>query len=751
MFCTVKSLRYVSIIVLLFVCSVIARAGDETSSATLSADEEKALGERLGRSIVYALFDLQSNMGETGCIEGLAQRCPNCGSFHGAQNVAKLIRDERPLEVVGFLIDAETVVIRDPIVPERFIQSVRVRLGKETVPARIAYYGKEKPWLGLHLEKPLKSANPLVFHKKVADPYYFVSVTRPNTRWILSIRPFDSAFVTTEEGRCFRMLSVEGGLVVNREGIAVGFLPTAEVPPDDSWKGSPLESPCLTTDELNSLLANTQTLAERSLLATTLKFRSPKKEMGESWRYRRYSDDDEEDNKTERHTVALVVDAKRILVPIHLSSNVTARLERIEVKTPDGRTLEAKFEASLKDYGAFTAALNESLGKAVKGSDQDVREYRDALLPLIDIRVQGEDRTMYRRYTRFRAFDEGWRGQIYPVAAFQREESPLNFVFNCAGEIISLPMFKRLRAGIDGRSYRSQGDEIQVPVAYVNRVLADLKAQTDPNNIPLSETEENRIAWLGVEIQPLDSELARVNKVSDLTRDGKSGALVSYVYPSSPAARMGIEPGIVLLRVHCAQLPKPYEICEGESERSSWQQDFPWDRYDEIPVEYLSNAPLPWPTVESPFNLALTGIGFGAVCELEYFAEGKTQRKSFTIEQSPPHYNSAPRFKSERLGVTVCDVTFEVRRYFQRVPEDPGVIVSKIEPGQKAAVAGLRPYEIVTHVNGKPVRNVEEFRKLADTDQALKLSVKRMDTGRIVQIKAGTQISPTPAPEAEVE
>ena len=65
----------------------------------------------------------------------------------------------------------------------------------------------------------------------------------------------------------------------------------------------------------------------------------------------------------------------------------------------------------------------------------------------------------------------------------------------------------------------------------------------DPSNVPLTEQEESRLAWVGVELQPLNKELARANNVSKLTRDGQIGALVSYVYPGSPAEKAGVEVG----------------------------------------------------------------------------------------------------------------------------------------------------------------------------------------------------------------
>jgi S1-C subfamily serine protease len=87
------------------------------------------------------------------------------------------------------------------------------------------------------------------------------------------------------------------------------------------------------------------------------------------------------------------------------------------------------------------------------------------------------------------------------------------------------------------------------------------------------------------------------------------------------------------------------------------------------------------------------------------------------------------------LGLTVRNLTYEVRRYFQRSAADPGVIVSKVEPGSKASVSGIKPYEIVTQVNDVPIQSVKEFETLIQDKEELRLSVLRMTLERQVRVK----------------
>ncbi len=165
-------------------------------------------------------------------------------------------------------------------------------------------------------------------------------------------------------------------------------------------------------------------------------------------------------------------------------------------------------------------------------------------------------------------------------------------------------------------------------------------------------------------------------------------------------------------------------------------QAFPWERLDEIREQVFDRIPTPWAPVENAFNRALTDLGFGRKFTLEYVVDGKLASLDLEVSASPVHYESAPRYKAEGIGLTVRDLTYDVRRYTQRKADEPGVVISKIEAGSKASVAGVKPFEIITHVNDQPVANVKEFEAQIGKGGELRLSIKRMAKGRIVTLKA---------------
>jgi S1-C subfamily serine protease len=255
-----------------------------------------------------------------------------------------------------------------------------------------------------------------------------------------------------------------------------------------------------------------------------------------------------------------------------------------------------------------------------------------------------------------------------------------------------------------------------------------------PANVPLDEKREKRMAWMGVMLQKMTTELARANRCSEQTAEGKNGALITLVYPDSPAAKAGIEAGMILLRLDVEGEPKPMTInAEMDEYRSS---PFPWEQLDRVPAEYLDRMPSPWPPVDNSFSRLLASIGFGTRYVAQFFHKGQEFSREFVVVESPPHFDSAARHKSEQLGLTVRDLTFEVRQYMQKKPDDPGVIISKVETGGKAAVAGIKPFEVITHVNGNPVANVNDFTRLAGEGGELNLSVNRMADSRQVRVKA---------------
>lgn len=713
-----------------FAVVVVGCLAVSVRGAGLDTERARTAIEAFRASWVRVEIELRYDKGEGPDISGWGERCPNCGEFHLIARGEELLREERPLESGGLVLSEREVLTSDFMIHPRFVEKIAVRFGDKAVGARVKAYAVDRPLALLELEGTLGGVRPVKFASGAKGPFLAVDYNNLNGEWQLTAAAAGLETMAERDGGLRFQATKARGLAVAADGRAVGVFAGERLPLGDSWQGSPLEWEWVSAADYAALIEKTRRIAEACLVRVRLNLRSPRAGAQDRYLYRRYLyDDEEEGSATEKNVVGVVVAPTQVLILANLDAKTTARLEKITVYDAQGKAHAAVFAGTLSDYGALVARMETPMEPCAVLSTADVRSYVNVLLPAAQVMVQGSNRTAYYQHKRIAQCQVGWRRQIYPQVPVM--ESKDLFLFDRQGRLVAIPVARREKVTEEDRWY--EREKLLTSTAYLARVFGDLQAHIDTGNVPLSEEQENRLAWLGVELQGLNRELARINNVSDLTRDGETGAMVSYVYPGSPAARMGIEAGAILLRVHVEGVAKPLEVKVDEDDL--FMADFPWEDLDEVPAEYLDQIPTPWPGAENAFARALTDAGFGKSCTIEFVAGGEKVVKPFVIEEGPRHYDSAKRYKAEALGLTVRDLTYEVRRFLQRGPDEPGVIVSKVEPGSKAAVAGIKTYEVVTRINDQDVKTVDDFEKLIAGQEELRIALKRMMQGRVVNIK----------------
>lgn len=711
-----------------------------------SPEKLAAVADALAPSIVFVEYVPQYDKGESpGQDRWRAWAAYSRGQQGGAspddwEDWDELIREERPGMRPGFLIAPDLVWTADPMVHPRFIRSITVRSGAASAPARPAAYFVEDDGYLLRLDAPLPGAVPLAFDPGRAGPYLGVTVDRRDGVWTTRAAPLSAGAAVAADGRRFTPGSANM-LVVDLSGGPVTICGRGERAIDGSWKLSPSARSSLTAAQMDEALDRLEDITDRAVLRVRLEFRSPRggTEGGHARTWYAAGDDDET-VATEWNGLGLLVNETRMIVFASLKPRITARLERIKVFTSDGRELSASFAGSLRDWGALLVTLDAPAAGAVTLDTRPVTAHRGRLLLKAEIGVRGETRTAYLGRERVASFYPGFRGELFPYAAPARDEDSesgdsgdgsMNFLFTREGTLVGAAMRRREKVTVENRW--DAGRLLLAPASVVAALVRD-PAAVDPDNTPLSEDDENRLAWLGVEMQPMEPELARANGVSDLTRGGASGGIVSYVYPNSPAVAAGLRIGDILLRLQVEGHPRPLEV-QLQATWGGGMLDQFWSMLDQVPDEYLDRMPTPWGSAENTLNRALTEVGFGTPIVAEVFRDGRVIEVPMAVTQGPPHYEAARRFKSEPAGVTVRDLTYEVRRFFLLSETDPGVIVSKVERGGRAAVAGIKPFEIITAVNDRPITSSAEFERAIAPGGEFKLDVKRMTAGRVVKIR----------------
>lgn len=731
-----------------------ARTGLVAPGDDLTAADLAKIGEGLAPSLVRVEYTLQYDKGESpgsDLYSAWRRYAGGWGAYDGSSarggDWDQYITEERPAEFAGYLIGPTKVITADPALHPRFIKEIGVRFGDKVVKATPSAYAKERGALFLELAEPLEGTKPLRFDGTKPGPYLAATYTERDGSWVVALGASQArAGVKTEGKGTERQFGGGEGIVVDRSGTPVGLWLGGVSKAEGAWKGSPERWPAYSVAEMDKMLADVERIAAGAIVRVSLGFRSPRSSGGGmAYGFDQYMARDADQDITQWHGSGVLVDDRTVLVLANFKPKTTGRLERIRVFTPSGE-VKGTFEGTLKDYGGFLATLEQPVSGAARLYTGDITELRDRLLLKAEVTVVGEIRTGYYSRERIGGFYVGWRRQVLPSVSPTRasysysymgsdQGSALNFLFTPEGELVCVPLAHREKVAMQDQWSSRWGAGQMTPGKYIDEVVKDRSKNLDTENRPVSEDEENRLAWLGVEMQPMDEDLARENNVIDQTRGGASGGMVTYVYPDSPAAKAGIEMGDIILRVHVEGQPKPIEVqLAGDFGFGSMMEQF-WESIDQMPEEYMDQMPKPWGSVENPLVRALTDVGFGTAFKAEVFRNGKVELIDFEVEQGPAHYDSAKRFKSEAAGLTVRDLTYEVRRFFQLKDEDPGVVISKVERGEKAAVAGLKMYEIITAVNDTPVKSAADFEKAIAGGGEFRVNVKRRTTGRIVKIK----------------
>jgi serine protease Do len=243
---------------------------------------------------------------------------------------------------------------------------------------------------------------------------------------------------------------------------------------------------------------------------------------------------------------------------------------------------------------------------------------------------------------------------------------------NLEGEVVGI------NTAINSTSGGNQGIGFAVPVNVAKWVSSQL----------LKDGKVHR-AYLGVGIQPVTQDLAGQFGLKTPT-----GALVTDVFPDSPAAKAGIQPQDVIVEFagqhisSSAQLP----AIAGRTTIGSKQ-----------PVVVLRDGK----RVELSMTMREQPANFGVRTEAE--------------ENGDEPQTESPTQSFDKLGLEVTPLNADLARQLG-IKEVSGVVITSVQDASPAAKAGLEPGMAITQVGRKAVKTAGEF-ETATKDVDLKKGV----------------------------
>ncbi|NMA21498.1 MAG: PDZ domain-containing protein [Lentisphaerae bacterium] len=692
-----------------------------------------AMLEKYAHSIVEVEYFF--NIEKQSEVPGLQVRylCPHCKNYH-YEGLESLISRRRSQGVPGFVVGADRILSVDMHLRLDWLERIEVICDGQRLPAKITRYYPQNKAVELQVSG-LESTRlqPISFTGQSQGRHsYFFLVKEKGIR-IAGCRPDSSESIrkNLDSGIDYREM-LPNSLVLDSRGEAVTLSFQERVTLTQERFAPPQHWANIDSATREQQLMDLQSHLTQNLFPVT--FFLEEEKNSEPRHYRRYR---EREDDNEFLTVGMLLPDGRLLCNLLLTGNQTLRIEKIVLHLPDGRSISAAFVGSLKDWGGVVIAPEEKLpGTGLVPPAAEIAALCDQAAISVFTQNFGNVLKLHLVPTVLDQFSLGFENMVLA--------DPLNYdpekclLLDSAGNL--------LQYSFERRGIIKEYDRNIHPLS--GRYVAELLAAKEPfdlQNVPKSAGPASHYAWLGIEMQGLTAQLARVYNVAGHTKDGRIGVLLNKVMPNSPAAKAGLQAGDILLYIRTADGESRTDLDSRYSDApDGFDADFPWDHYDRLPEQYFSMMPPPWPSVITSFIDLLTTIGVGKDAIFGRISKGKLSEITIRLEEIPTYFAVAPRYNAKEFGLTIAEPTFEVRDYFRMESNAPGLVISNIIPGSIASVNGLKPYEIILSVDNQPMHKLQDFKEAIRDKASFSLQIRRLTTNRIVKMQ--TQTTTTAAP-----
>ena len=625
----------------------------------------------------------------------------------------------KPKRFPAFAISEDEFIVADPLVREKHLDRIEVCFRGDKVPAKEVGRFVNPDAVLLKAGRPLKGVKPLAFQK--GNP-----VEKLIWRWqgdtltvsSAGVGTNDSVVVVASTGRVFRK-GVANALYVDkdRNPVWLDFGSRFEIPDGKFDYVPPTEWTRLPADEYEKSAKRMEDRLAAATLGVVIHLNPVDKENA-SRHYSRYDDDG---GNNEIDALGYSING-RVLVPSDLNGEKISRLGKVEATFPDGSKTNLVFAGAIAEWNAIVFDIPEGFKDKVtplavaKGAPEDFDNRVAWVMTAENENGQVVTTAVRRRFSGvkfvrgagFVPFVGEWRSGVRGDSDDDDMWSRgfKAFVLDGDGNIAAFALCRRFSS-----SRWARDDTEAVTMADLSRFIAG--EGFNPEFMPRKEEERNRFVWLGTEAVRLTDALAREKKAQSFIREYSRPPYVTEVYPDSPAAKAGLQVGDVLLAVR-----------RGSERERSLEADY----------DYSYSSSGPWPEVENSLNTLMTEFGAGAKVTIVYARDGKRCEAPVVLEPAPVHYKNAPKARNRTLGLSVRDMTFEVRRFFKFDEKAPGIVIAKVKPGSPADVAGLSEHELVTEVNGEKVTSAKDFAAKVKGKKDLVFAVRRLAQTRMVKI-----------------
>ena len=360
------------------------------------------------------------------------------------------------------------------------------------------------------------------------------------------------------------------------------------------------------------------------------------------------------------------------------NNHVVAKADALQVQLSDNRTFTAKVIGT--DPKSDVALLKIDVQGLVPASlgDSSAMEVGDWVLAI------GSPFELDQTVTAgiVSAVNRSTQNDILPYEDFLQTDAAINPgnsggpLVNLRGEVVGI------NTAINSSTGTSAGVGFAIPSNTVAHVMQDLR-----------ESGHVRRGFIGAQLADVTYETLREQK---LPEDVIDGVVIDGVQENGPAAKAKLQKGDIVTKANRRVITS---------------------------VQAMRNT--------------VAMVRPGKAVDLDIYREGRPMKISITVEEMTDQKLAAmsPRTEIESLKMAVEPLNAALAKDLGVQDIDAGVVVVAMDRRGKATQLGLRPEDIITEVNGKPITNgAEMLAAIEAKPDRLQMTVRRGDSEMVLRL-----------------